>query len=439
MCLIAIVALGAGAEFATFARSDTAFLLYAAERVLDGARLYLDVVEINPPLIVALNLPAVLLARPFGVSDIAIYRALVTLALLGALAFADWSLRRALEPGSDRLRRRLVLVLAFALFLAPGNDFGQREHLLVGLALPWVLLAVGRVSGRPAPAGPALAAGVLAGLGLALKPHFLLVWAAVEGYAAWRLRARRPSYEALGAHRLSCPVRRRRRHPHAAVFRSRPAARPGVRRLRARPVPARAGHGARHHGVLSGGARRRRAAARVEAPGAVGRPPGGAGGELRRGRGAAEGLGLPLLPGEGVCPRRSWRWRCWTSVGRWCGRCSRCTPRRPSPRWRPACSRRWRMGIVRVRHRDPARQAEQAQLDELVAAVRRHTPPGGSLYVFSYTIGSSFPLVNYSGVRWASRFPHLWIIEAVVPGPAPRARVRFGSTPRRKWIGPSAT
>ena len=90
MCLIAIVALGAGAEFATFARSDTAFLLYAAERVLDGARLYQDVVEINPPLIVALNLPAVVLARAVGVSDIAIYRALVTLALLGALAFADW-------------------------------------------------------------------------------------------------------------------------------------------------------------------------------------------------------------------------------------------------------------------------------------------------------------------------------------------------------------
>jgi hypothetical protein len=34
------------------------------------------------------------------------------------------------------------------------------------------------------------------------------------------------------------------------------------------------------------------------------------------------------------------------------------------------------------------------------------------MYALSYTIGSSFPLVNYSGVRWASRFPHLWIIEA---------------------------
>ena len=51
---MAIAVLGSAAEFATFARSDMAFLLYAAERVLDGARLYVDVVAINPPRIVVL-------------------------------------------------------------------------------------------------------------------------------------------------------------------------------------------------------------------------------------------------------------------------------------------------------------------------------------------------------------------------------------------------
>jgi hypothetical protein len=192
------VTLGCGAEFATFARPDMAFLLYTAGRVLDGARLYVDVVEINPPLIVALNLPAVLLARALGVSDIAVLRLLLSMALLGSLAFSAWALRLAL--GVDRTGLRpLVLLLAFALFLAPGNDFGQREHLLVALALPYVLLAVARADGRPAAALPAFAAGLLAGIGLALKPHFLLVWVAIEGYAAWRLRASRPSHEAVGA------------------------------------------------------------------------------------------------------------------------------------------------------------------------------------------------------------------------------------------------
>ncbi len=190
--------LGCAAEFATFARPDTAFLLYAAGRVLDGARLYVDVVEINPPLIVALNLPAVLLARALGVTDIAVLRLLLSMALLGSLAFSAWALRLAL--GADRARLRpLLLLIAFALFLAPGNDFGQREHLLVALALPYLLLATARAHGRLPAAGPALAAGLLAGSGLALKPHFLLVWVAIEGYAAWRLRASRPSHEAMGA------------------------------------------------------------------------------------------------------------------------------------------------------------------------------------------------------------------------------------------------
>jgi len=74
------------------------------------------------------------------------------------------------------------------------------------------------------------------------------------------------------------------------------------------------------------------------------------------------------------------------------------------------------MGIARVTHGDRVRESARAQLDQLVAAVRRHVPPAGSLYIFSYTIESSFPLVNYSGVQWASRLPHLWIIEAVYQG-----------------------
>jgi hypothetical protein len=412
VCLIAIVALGAGAEFATFARSDTAFLLYAAERVLDGARLYVDVVEINPPLIVALNLPAVLLARAVGASDIAIYRALVTLALLGALAFADWSLRRALDPGSDRLRRRLVLVLAFALFLAPGNNFGQREHLLIALALPWVLLAVGRASGRPAPAGPALTAGALAGLGLALKPHFLLLWAAVEGYAAWRLRPSRPSYEALGAIGFLALYA-------AGVAILTPQYFDLVRLL----GPAYAGFGrdpflhalitARgttvcYLAVLAGVALLRASKHRT--------------------------LWVVLLVAlvaslvAGAAQQKGWDYHFYPArvFAVVLLALAVLDVRRPLVRpvqqvYAAAAFAALTAilllsveeGIVRVRHRDPARQGEQRQLDELVAAVRRRTPPGGSLYVFSYTIGSSFPLVNYSGVRWASRFPHLWIIEAV--------------------------
>ena len=45
---------------------DLAFYLYAARRMLGGAVLYRDVVEINPPLIIWLNIPAVLIAELGG-------------------------------------------------------------------------------------------------------------------------------------------------------------------------------------------------------------------------------------------------------------------------------------------------------------------------------------------------------------------------------------
>jgi len=60
--------LGLAAELAKPATPDMGFLLYAARRVLEGAHLYRDVVEINPPLIIVLNLPIVLLARAIGLS-----------------------------------------------------------------------------------------------------------------------------------------------------------------------------------------------------------------------------------------------------------------------------------------------------------------------------------------------------------------------------------
>jgi hypothetical protein len=406
------VAVGAGAEFATLARSDTAFLLYAAERVLDGARLYVDVVEINPPLIIAVNMPAVLLARALGASDILVYRALVTAALLGALTFADWSLRWILGPSSDTLRRHLVLVLAFALFLAAGDSFGQREHLLVALALPYVLLTAGRMDGRQSPTGPAIAAGVLAGVGLALKPHFLLVWAAVEGYAAWRLRARRLSYEALGTAAFLAAYA-------AGVVLLTPQYFPLVRLLGA----AYSGYGQYPFFYVL-----------VTAPGtAVCCLAALAWAALRR-EAKHRALWTVLLVVlvasfvAGAAQLKGWGYHFYPSRVFALALLSLAVLDVRRPLLRPvqrvyaavafavlatSVLSSVGMDVARIGHRDMVSQTEQTQLDELVAAVRRHTPAGGSLYILSYTIESGFPLVNYSGARWASRFPHLWIIEAV--------------------------
>src|SRR6202035_1663881 len=46
---------------------DVSWLLVAGERVLEGQKLYVDIVEINPPMAVFAYLPGIALARALGV------------------------------------------------------------------------------------------------------------------------------------------------------------------------------------------------------------------------------------------------------------------------------------------------------------------------------------------------------------------------------------
>jgi hypothetical protein len=432
--LAAIVAFGAGAELASLPRADIAFLLYTAGRVLDGARLYVDIVEINPPLIVALNLPAVLLARAIGAPDVLVYRILVTVALLATLGFSAWALRRLLNESGGAFRARVVLVLAFVLFLAAGDDFGQREHLLVALALPYLLLAVGRATGRPAPRAPAFAAGVLAGVGLALKPHFLLLWAAIEGWTSWRARPRHFSAEALGVAGFL-----------AAYLAGIALLTPEYFRLVQFLGPAYSGYG--HYPF---------AQVLVTAPGAPMCLLAVLAWVALRGEARHPALWAVVLVAlvasfvAGAAQQKGWGYHFYPAraFALVVLALAVLDLRRPLPRpvqrvyaatvlaalgtsvlWSLALS------VGRIAGIDPSRRIEETRLGELTAAVRRHAPRGGSLYALSYTIETGFPLVNRSGVRWASRLPHLWIIEAVYqdqlyrPGP-----LRFHS---RSEMGPA--
>jgi len=172
--------LGLAAELAKPATPDMGFLLYAARRVLDGAHLYRDVVEINPPLIIVLNLPIVLLARAIGLSEFIVYRVASVLFVGALLAYSARLIHRYVLPGQPARRRGLVLLLAFAVFMLPRIDFGQREHFVLALLLPYVLVAAGRHLGRTPGALEAAIIGFMAGAAVGLKPHFVLVWAAVE-------------------------------------------------------------------------------------------------------------------------------------------------------------------------------------------------------------------------------------------------------------------
>ncbi|HEU5039401.1 MAG TPA: hypothetical protein VFT84_01190, partial [Gemmatimonadales bacterium] len=159
---------------------DVAWLLWLAERVLAGRDLYGDLIEINPPLAIWLAVPSVAVGQLLGSSAALCYHLFVVFALAGCTA-----LLLTLTPDA---RGRTAAALILVLIGLAAADFGQREHLAVGLLLPLLAVASARASGRPPRRLVSLAAGALAGLAISLKPFLAPLWVMV----VWR---RRPSLE----------------------------------------------------------------------------------------------------------------------------------------------------------------------------------------------------------------------------------------------------
>jgi hypothetical protein len=147
-------------------------------------RLYSDLIDVNPPLIFVLNLVPAWIASATPLGAVAALR----LCMLAYGGFCWWLSLRIRDRAAEGPVERAFLDVLPALFLFDtGYDFGQREHLMTLAALPYVLAAARRAAGE-VPRG-CVAAGLLAGVGFALKPYFLGVPALIELCV---LLARRP-------------------------------------------------------------------------------------------------------------------------------------------------------------------------------------------------------------------------------------------------------
>ncbi|MFQ5739720.1 MAG: hypothetical protein ACE5JX_11975 [Acidobacteriota bacterium] len=182
--------LGLAHLFLTPLNHDVGWHLYAAGRLLGGDRLYVDLLEYNPPLIYLLNVPVVLLADFLGVSELwFFYAGLAGLILL--CAATSWRiLNRVTGSLSRSARRVLLLSLLFATMPLVKDDVGQREHLTLVLILPYLALLAGRAADKEFSFKTSLLCGLLGALGLALKPQFLFLGLVVEGYV-WLVEQRK--------------------------------------------------------------------------------------------------------------------------------------------------------------------------------------------------------------------------------------------------------
>ncbi|MDB5403389.1 MAG: hypothetical protein JWQ55_5407 [Rhodopila sp.] len=212
-------------------KDDIAWLLYVARRWLAGRELYIDVIEVNPPLIVWISAIPLEIARWLSIDSQFVAMPVFLAAVLGC-AWWTASLLRG-EGGMFAERLPVFAAVGSALLILPAADLGQREHLLVAAFLPYlVLFAHSLDEARPPDAKRssvvvALMAGALAGLGCALKPRYGAVFAMLEclaltrGLRPWRIMplaagATLVGYAGLVA--ILCPAYLRRAVPMALAL-----------------------------------------------------------------------------------------------------------------------------------------------------------------------------------------------------------------------------
>ncbi len=167
---------------------DVGYLLHATKQLLLGGKYGEDFFETNPPMILYLYTPAVLLAKYSSFSIIFSFHLYMYFLCFLSCVLSFYLLIKILPDDDFVLRIFLFFVILFIIFLLPMSSFGQREHLVMILTLPYVLGASLRIMGYPIPLRIAFLIGLIGGLGFAIKPYFLPTLCLIELYFVYKKR-----------------------------------------------------------------------------------------------------------------------------------------------------------------------------------------------------------------------------------------------------------
>jgi putative flippase GtrA len=173
---------------------DTAWYLVATRKWLEGAVLYVDLVEVNPPLNFYLTAPAIWISDVFEMRDIQSQILFLVILMTISLLWA-WTILSGATALSQRAKYFVLAGVMISLSLPYLKYYGQREHVLSILLLPYMIALVVAPHGKTSRSSE-IARAVFAGVGLCLKPHFMLIPIAVALATALRDRSIRPIFSA---------------------------------------------------------------------------------------------------------------------------------------------------------------------------------------------------------------------------------------------------
>lgn len=167
---------------------DVSWGLTMAEKWLDGARLYIDIVEVNPPATVFLYVPPVVLERVTGLRAEIFLDGLVLI----AAALSLWLCARILLVNKLVTREQgwpLATIAAAALTILPSQSFGEREHIALIAVLPLLAVNWARAETKAPPSWMVILAGIGAGITAIIKPYFAVAILCSGAASAWSARS----------------------------------------------------------------------------------------------------------------------------------------------------------------------------------------------------------------------------------------------------------
>jgi hypothetical protein len=166
------------------ATPDVSWLITMCQRMLNGERAYVDILETTPPVPLLLYMPGAVVAKFFGGTPEAATFAFAYACAFGSLWLAARILPRRLSGG---VPAQLALApAAAALFLIPGDAFAQREYFAAAWAMPMMAVFIRHADGHSWPplTDRALAA-TLGGLMIAVKPPLFAMPGILVGLYCW--------------------------------------------------------------------------------------------------------------------------------------------------------------------------------------------------------------------------------------------------------------
>ena len=156
---------------------DTGFFVHAGSLMLNGARLYRDIVEPNAPTPYLFGAMCAALGRMVGLAPETAFLIMFALIILFVIYRTNRILSQLL-PHQSYAAPMLTVVVTYCLLPSVTYMFGEREHMLTCLILPWLFASSSDADVRTR--RERIVDGLMAGIGIAMKPYFIAAYCMVQ-------------------------------------------------------------------------------------------------------------------------------------------------------------------------------------------------------------------------------------------------------------------